>query len=51
MLDIDIEDALEQPRRRAMRVFVNTIACTVRWTRHDRGAQPGIGREHPMEAD
>ena len=56
MFDIDIEHALEQarplqPRRRAVRVFVCGLAGILRWARHDRGTQPGIGREHAVESD
>ncbi len=55
VFDVDVEDPLEQTRltqarRRARRVFYSMISCTV-CTRNDRGAQPGIGREYPMEAD
>ena len=56
MFEIDSENSLEQARppharRRAVRVFVLGLACTLRWTRHDRGAQPGIGGEHAVKAD
>ena len=60
MFEIDSENSLEQAcpayaRRRGVRVFVRRLACTLRWTRHDRGhdrgAQPGIGGEHAVKAD
>jgi hypothetical protein len=55
MLNINFENALEQPRpaqprRRAVRVFVCGLAGILRWTRHDRGTQPGMGRQHAVEA-
>ena len=27
------------------------LGCILRWTRHDRATQPGVGREHAMEAN
>jgi len=38
-------------RRRAVRVFVCGLASILRCTRHDRGTQPGIGRQHAMETE
>ena len=34
-----------------MRVPVRVLANTLRWTQHDRGTQPGIGRQHAVKAD
>ena len=56
MFEVNIEHALEQARpaharRRAVRVFVRRLAGILRRARHDRGAQPGIGRQHPMKTD
>jgi len=54
MLDINSENALEQPRpvharRRAVRVFVCRLALRRTW--NDRGAQPGVGRQHAVKTD
>ena len=48
VFEVDIEHALEQPRpvharRCFMRVVGRIIAGFLRWARHDRGAQPGMG--------
>ena len=53
VFEVELEHALEQarpahPRRRAVRMFVCRFA--LRRTRHDRRAQPGIGRERPGPA-
>ena len=55
VFDVDIEHALEQlrpthARRRAMGVPGCMCVGLVR-PRNDRGAQSGIGREHPMKVD
>ena len=34
-----------------MRVFIRVLAGTLRWTRHDRGTQPGIGCQHAVKED
>jgi hypothetical protein len=34
-----------------VRVFVRRLACILRCARHDRRTQPGIGREHAVEAN
>ena len=51
VFEADIEYAPEQARRRAVRVFVLRRAGILRCARHDRGAQPRVGCEHPMKAD
>ena len=56
VFEVDIEDALEQPRpaharRYFMRVVGRIIAGFVRWARHDRGTQPGMGCEHTVKTD
>ena len=56
MFEVDIDHAPKQAcpahaRRRAVRVLVSGLAGIQRWARHDRGTQPGIGREHPVKAD
>jgi len=56
VFDIEVEDALEKPRptherRHAMRVMGCVLAGVLRWTRNDRGTQPGVGREHDVETD
>ena len=55
-LNIKVENAPAQPRptqprRRAVRVFIRVLAGTLRWTRHDRGTQPGIGCQHAVKED
>ena len=55
-LKINVEHTPQQPRPthtrwRAVRVFVRRHAGILRWTRHDRRTQPGIGRQHPMKTD
>jgi hypothetical protein len=52
VFEVDIEHALEQARptharRRAARVFARRHAGMLSRAQHDRGTQPGIGREHP----
>jgi len=56
VFDIDRENAFEQARptharRCAMRVLGGVFTGILRRTRHDRGTQPGIGREHAVAAD
>ena len=49
-----IENAFEQARpvhaRRCVCVLVGLFTWFLRPTRHDRGTQPGIGRQHAVEA-
>ncbi len=54
VFEVELEHALEQagpahPRWCAVRMFVSRFA--LRWARHDRRTQPGIGREHAVKAD
>ena len=56
MFEIELEHALEQARPaharpHAVRVFARGFAGFLRRAWHDRGTQPGIGREHPVETD
>ena len=56
VFEVDIENVFEQPRpphtrRCFMRVLGRIIAGFLRCARHDRGAQPGIGREHAVKTD
>jgi len=56
VFEVDIEQALEKTRpaharRRAVRVFDCGHAGLLRWARHDRRTQPGIGRQHPVIAE
>jgi hypothetical protein len=56
VFEVNIEHALEQARpaharRRAVRVFARGHAGILRWARHDRGTQPGIGRQHAVKTD
>ena len=56
VFEVDIEHAFEQPRpaharRCFMRVVGRIIDGFLRWARHDRGAQPGIGCEHAVKTD
>ena len=52
VFEVDIEHALEQTRpaharRRAVLMAVCIIAGFLRWARHDRGTQPGVGASTP----
>ncbi|MDB5904193.1 MAG: hypothetical protein JWM26_3071 [Betaproteobacteria bacterium] len=54
VFEVDIEHALEQPRPvHARRCFMcgvgRVIAGFLRWARHDRGTQPGMGCEHAVK--
>ncbi len=55
MLDINVENALEQARpahaRRCACVLLGVFTRLPRRARHDCGTQPGIGRQHAVEAD
>ena len=52
VFDVDIEIALEKTRpaharRRAVLMAVCIIAGFLRWARHDRGTQAGVGASTP----
>ena len=52
VFEVDIEHALEQPRpAHARRCFMRAVGCGIagflRWARHERGAQPGMGASTP----
>ena len=56
VFQVELEHALEKTRPAharlsAVRLFARGHADTLRQARHDRGTQPGIGREHSMKAD
>lgn len=55
VFEVDIEHAFEQARpahaRRCMCVLLGVIAWFLRWARHDRRTQPGMGCQHPVKTD
>ena len=56
MFEVDSENALEQARpayarRHTVRVLVCGLAGILRWARHDRRTQPGIGCQHTVKPD
>ncbi len=55
VFDVDSENALGQTRpAHARRCFMRVVNCIIarflRWARHNRGAQPRVGRQHTAAA-